>query len=154
MCIRDRYQRRVHGDSKYQTMLKFFAAYTIVLVVCAAQNPTIDYFTGMHASFGLSLNPAMIPYLSPRALDLTSLSNAYQTIQYKAQPFRDFAINSFKQIFLSFADSRAILKNDLNFTRVLNYTMTVLWDANQFHIRADQYAKETGKDIYLSLIHI
>ena len=132
--------------------MKILICLTLLLVVGSTQNWAVDFLSGIHYSMGVQINPYIIPYLTPSSLNYSGLSTAYGLVQYTSQQYRDAAIANFRDVFYTFSvNLYNILKIDPAFSLVLNYTLTVLWNPNEFAYRANLFRTLTGRDAYADL---
>eukprot|EP01016_Furgasonia_blochmanni_P018995 TRINITY_DN213_c0_g1_i2.p1 TRINITY_DN213_c0_g1~~TRINITY_DN213_c0_g1_i2.p1 ORF type:complete len:280 (-),score=90.38 TRINITY_DN213_c0_g1_i2:180-1019(-) len=133
-------------------MQKVLICLTLLLAVGSTQNWAADFLGGFHSGMGLTINPYILPYISAQSLNYTGLYNAFYFIQYTSPQYKDAAISQFRDSFYNFSIGLYnILRQDYNFSVVLNYTLTVFASPQAFAQRAAIFRTRTGRDPYADI---
>eukprot|EP01016_Furgasonia_blochmanni_P015041 TRINITY_DN1808_c0_g1_i1.p1 TRINITY_DN1808_c0_g1~~TRINITY_DN1808_c0_g1_i1.p1 ORF type:complete len:229 (+),score=56.60 TRINITY_DN1808_c0_g1_i1:62-748(+) len=169
MCIRDRYQRRVHGESrrnrqnqgrnpransKNNNNMKVLICLTLLLVVSSTQNWATEFLGGLHQGMNLTINPDVLSHISAQSLNYTGLNDAFHLLMfhYPSQHYRNVVITMLGDIFKNFSRGLDnVLRQDYNFSVVLNYTLAVFDSFEHFDQRAFTFNLHTGADVYADI---
>eukprot|EP01017_Pseudomicrothorax_dubius_P041055 TRINITY_DN6533_c0_g1_i5.p1 TRINITY_DN6533_c0_g1~~TRINITY_DN6533_c0_g1_i5.p1 ORF type:complete len:373 (+),score=60.31 TRINITY_DN6533_c0_g1_i5:3-1121(+) len=157
MCIRDRYQRRVHGDSRLLITMKSGSVITLCLLFASVmaslrgnQNgvPTQDFLTGLSKGTGIDVRGDIISLIEDFEFSKDDLSVALDTIIKPSR--RVLGIQLLFNTFWRFSNSPLNKKasQDSNFINLINTTLYTLLDPIQVQYKADLYLNNTGVNIY------
>eukprot|EP01016_Furgasonia_blochmanni_P011000 TRINITY_DN1481_c0_g2_i2.p1 TRINITY_DN1481_c0_g2~~TRINITY_DN1481_c0_g2_i2.p1 ORF type:complete len:210 (-),score=51.76 TRINITY_DN1481_c0_g2_i2:205-834(-) len=160
MCIRDRVSTqstwgiivKQNNKNKMQKALIFLA---LLFAAGSTQNWGADFLRGIHEGMGVTANPYILPLITNTSLNFTGINNGFTNIQYAPSQYKEAAINQFRDSFYNFSlGLYNVLKQDANFSIVLNYTLTVFASPQIFAQRASIFQTRTGRNPYLDIAQL
>eukprot|EP01017_Pseudomicrothorax_dubius_P012607 TRINITY_DN152_c0_g1_i1.p1 TRINITY_DN152_c0_g1~~TRINITY_DN152_c0_g1_i1.p1 ORF type:complete len:210 (-),score=66.19 TRINITY_DN152_c0_g1_i1:85-714(-) len=137
-------------SGRYRMKIALVVVLALAIAVSRQQvSPVQGLIIGMHNGVNLGANLQVVGQLGPNALNLSDVGvgfvklgsdNKFQRLAGVPQLYADFyylAVNSY-----------GIITQDTNFTRLMNFTTTLLSNTNDFLARCDRYIAASGVNLY------
>eukprot|EP01017_Pseudomicrothorax_dubius_P046116 TRINITY_DN807_c0_g2_i1.p1 TRINITY_DN807_c0_g2~~TRINITY_DN807_c0_g2_i1.p1 ORF type:complete len:224 (+),score=60.05 TRINITY_DN807_c0_g2_i1:65-736(+) len=152
MCIRDRYQRRVHGESnKKTTKMKVFVCILIALFAVSSLqqvSPVKSFLTGLINGAYLEANQKIIGLMTDE-LDLANVAVALSKMASEDRVQRIAGIEQLYATLYAYAGKTyKTIDLDINLKFVYNYTLTILSNQRDFFARAEKSLADPRTDVF------